>query len=198
MEVRFSNVIFKEMFFEDFFFINCNFTNCNFINCKGLNPANFYSAAIDDKTVLPAGVSAEKVADLNIIDIINAIDRLNNRKGNKDFMKEILLRAIKDIKSVHALYSASENNPDMQVNIRKTAHDLAFYKSYNDTLTLDCSDDDKWRIICCLFSDKILPEIIYDAGIMNEVIKSMPLYIKTRFGPAGLFRGCRKMSTEGR
>lgn len=180
-EVRFSNVIFKEIYFEDIFFINCSFTNCNFINCTGLSLPHFYSAVIDDKTVLPAGISAKQVAELNIMDVINTIDKSNDKKSDKDFMKDVLLRVVKDVKSIHALFNASKDNPGTTGYISKAAHNFTLAKSYNNIIALDCSDEDKWQIIFYLFNDMQLPDLItdiYDAGLADQTIKNMLPYLK--------------------
>ena len=83
-ETYFTNVHFTGIKFHNIYFIDAYFVNCSFTNCKGLSSRNFHHAEIDQRTILPEGISRDEIRTLKLSDLLMEMYLSDMRENDKD------------------------------------------------------------------------------------------------------------------
>lgn len=177
---RLRNVRFSQIRFYDIYFAGCYFDNCSFENCDGLSELHFYGATIDKKTILPGGISQEKISQVKFMEAYASVQATQLASGDKQFIIEKQAAQIKELADVEDVYNSEIDRAGKEKIIASGGLNFKFNEVLAPVIKMQMNEIQKLDILKLLAQNKNPQDFVvevYDANLTDQQFALLP-YIK--------------------
>lgn len=178
---RLRNVRFTQIRFYDIYFAGCYFDNCSFENCEGLSAPHFYGTTLDNKTILPEGISPESIGQIKFMEAYASIQGTQLASADKQFIIEKQAAQIKNLADVEDVYNSEIDRAGKEKIISSGGVNFKFNEVLAPVIKMQMNEIQKLDFLKLLVQNKNPQDFVvevYDANLTDQQFALLP-YIKT-------------------
>jgi hypothetical protein len=178
---RLRNVNFTKIRFYDIYFVGCYFDNCCFEECEGLSELHFYGATVDGKTILPDGITRERISQIKFMDVHASVQTTQLASADKQFVIEKQSIHIKKLTDIEDVYKSEIERPDKEKIITASGINFKFNEILDPVVKMQMDEIKKLDLLKLIVQNKSAEDFVvevYDANLTDQELAVLP-YIKT-------------------